>query len=363
MSEEELEDDFEELIPKSVVTPGEHAALDGLLRCKRKGDQFSHSGKRQKVFENDGVEYVVDAELLKNLNADLEVDDMEDEEEWDDDDKAREQERQDHAYRAAARLHHAQQTKTMTTGLQKVKRTLRKQNITPDDVEFQLSHDLNEFNWATVPSPWVALTHKFIGKQNDKEDCYACSRGVGIERVDGKVIMELRDMIVDLIPRSEIGHACLQISLWFEKNIRARFNQKLRPGESPIPRWTPASIFEHVRSHAKESSFLHAEMLEALHEHLRIVRYRSLYRVRVETLNSGRELAIWDLHPSPAGHKMFLETIKAITDLESKDPRLMHNHNPKFSVASSYMGGVAPKVLAKNPVEMKSIYDTMGTGL
>ncbi len=60
---------------------------------------------------------------------------------------------------------------------------------------------------------------------------------------------------------------------------------------------------------------------------------------------------------------MLLETIKAITDLESKDPRLMHNHNPKFSVASHYMGGVGTKVVGKKAIEMKAVYDTMNTGL
>lgn len=361
---EELEDDFEEIVPEPQVSPGEQPVLAGLLRCKRRADQFSGNGKRQKVFENDGVEYLVDAELLRDLNGDMELDELDDpEEEPDEDDKARDDERRAHSYKSAAKLNFAMQTRTMTTGMQKVRRTLRKQNITPDDVEYQLNNDIEEFNWVAVPSPWVSLTHKFIGKHADKENCYGCERGLGMDRVDGAAILELRALITDLIPRSEIGHACVQISLWFEKNIKENFNKNLRKGENPIQSWSPNSIFEHIRMHAKESSFLHAEMLEALHEHFRIVRYRSLYRTRTETLRSGRELAIWDIRPSQAGHKMLLETIKAITELESRDPRQMHNHNPKFSVASHYMGGVGSKAVSKKQIGVKSIYDTMSTGL
>lgn len=364
MSEEELEDDFEEIIPESQVSKDHQPQLAGLLRCKRMPDRMSGTGMRQNVFENDGVEYVVDAALMRSLNPNMELDDLDNEEEQPDEtDKARDRERDSHAYRSAARVHYLTQTKQHTIGTRRVARTLRKQNITPEDVEFQLGNDVEEFNWVAVPSPWLALTHKFVGKHTDNDPCYGCERGVGIERVDHPTILELQAMIVDTVPRTNIGLACLQISMWFEQNIKYRFNQGLRKGENPIQSWSTSSIHEHIRNHCKESSFLHAEMLEGLHEHLKVVRSRSLYRTRVETLRAGRELAIWDIRPSQAGHKMYLETIKAILELEKADPRLMHNHNKQFNIANQYMGGVGPKVMAKKPIEMKSVYDTLSTGL
>lgn len=325
-----------------------------IYRLKRSSDVVSQAGKRQKVFHNGGMTHYVDEDLMPEQSEEEdEADELSPEEE------ARLKEMQEHAFSSAKRIMIASMTRSHTAGSRKIARTMRRQLETYEDVRWKINNDEEAFGWHPVPSPQINRLHKFIGKHVDSDDleCYGCARGLGVERVDHAVIQDLRKFIVDSFGRMELDELCVQTHEWFEDNIRSRFNKNLGKGQNEIKPWTVPSIFEHITMHCSESTFLHWEMLRALHTHFRIVRDNNAYKTKVETLLSGRPMSNADIFPSQVGHKMLLETVKAITDLESKDPRLMHNYNKSFPAAANVMGAVAPKAASVTTrLTTKSIY-------
>lgn len=334
-----------------------------IYRLKRSGDVFSGAGKRQKVFHNAGVTHYIDEDLMPERSSE---EDSEEDSGMSREDEARFKEMQEHAFSSAKRVMLASMTRSHTAGSRKIARTMRRQLETYDDVRWKINNDDEAFGWHAVPSPQINRLHKFIGRHVDSADveCYGCQRGIGIERVDHSVIRDLRNFIVDSFGRMELDELCVQTHEWFEDNIRARFNASIGKGENEIKPWTVPSIFHHITMHCTESTFLHWEMLRALHTHLRIVRDNNAYKAKVEALQSGRELGNADIYPSQVGHKMLLETIKAITDLESKDPKLMHNYNKTFAPAVNVMGAIAPKVASlASRLTTKSIYDPVISGI
>lgn len=378
-----FENDFEELGPDDSVnvpsSDSDHAEEDiplpqvsagyapagippAIYRMKRSGDVFSGAGKRQKVFHNAGVTHYIDEDLMPERSED----ESDEDNGLSQEDEARFKEMQEHAFSSAKRVMLASMTRSHTPGSRKIARTMRRQLETYDDVRWKINNDDEAFGWHAVPSPQINRLHKFIGRHVDSADveCYGCQRGIGIERVDHSVIRDLRNFIVDSFGRMELDELCVQTHEWFEDNIRSRFNAHLGKGENEIKPWTVPSIFEHITMHCTESTFLHWEMLRALHTHLRIVRDNNTYKAKVEALQSGRELTNADIYPSQVGHKMLLETIKAITDLESKDPKLMHNYNKTFAPATNVIGAIAPKVASlASRLTKKSIYDPVISGI
>lgn len=382
MSTSDFESDFEELpaLEEEQAAPDDEADVPvqpaalqispgftpsgvppAIYRLKRTPDVFSGSGKRQKVFHSGGVTHFVDEDLMpKDDGEEDNAEGLSDEEEQ------RMKESQEHAFSLAKRVMIASITRSHTAGSRKIARTMRRQMETYDDVRWRINNDEEGCGWYPVPSPQIHRLHKFIGKHVDDADieCYGCTRGIGIERVEHEVIRELKNFITESFGRMELDELCTQTYEWFEDNIRGRFNIGLGKGENPIKPWSVPSIFEHITMHCNESTFLHWEMLRALHTHFRIIRDNSAYKAKVEALQSGRELSIADIHPSQAGHKMLLDSIKAITDLEAKDPRLMSNFNKNWAPASNCMGAVGTKVASVAArLTNKSIYDPIISGI
>lgn len=361
----EQDDHMDEDVPLPQVSAGyiPSGVPPAIYRLKRSGDVFSGAGKRQKVFHNAGVTHYIDEDLMPEHSSE---EDSEEDSGMSREDEARFKEMQEHAFSSAKRVMLASMTRSHTAGSRKIARTMRRQLETYDDVRWKINNDDEAFGWHAVPSPQINRLHKFIGRHVDSADteCYGCQRGIGIERVDHSVIRDLRNFIVDSFGRMELDELCVQTYEWFEDNIRSRFNANRGKGENEIKPWTVPSIFQHITMHCTESTFLHWEMLRALHTHLRIVRDNNAYKAKVEALQSGRELSNADIYPSQVGHKMLLETIKAITDLESKDPKLMHNYNKSFAPAVNVMGAIASKVASPaSRLTTKSIYDPVISGI
>jgi hypothetical protein len=282
------------------------------------------------------------------------------------DEEARFRETQEHAFNSAKKIAYATATRTHTPGSKRVSRTMRRQMETYSDVRWKIDNDDEAFGWHPAPSPDINRLHKFIGKFVTDEDseCFGCQRGIGMERVKHSVMLELKDFITESFGRMQLDELCLQTHEWFEDNIRARFNSNLAKGQNEIPQWTVPSIFEHITMHCTESTFIHWEMLKALVTEFRVLRDNALYKVKVEALNSGRELGYADMYPSQIAHKMMLETINAILHLEGKDPKMMANYNKNFAMASNVMGAVGSKrPQIATQLSRRSIYEPVDSGI
>ena len=375
-SSQESDGDYEPVIPESGISPSNGPVIpSAIFRLRRRADQVSLAGKRQRVYQDKGTLHVIDRELFAELNA-MGADNHVGDDSTDDDsdnfaggrslhpsDLQRIEDDRMHALKAAELAHTATVTRTHTPGTRKIAKVLRQQNLTYDDVQENIQNDEEGLRWTPCVSPDIDLLHRFIGKGSDNSDCYGCSRGIGIERVDHKVIKALCDFITELASQTHLGELAVLVEEYFELNIRQKYNHNLSPGENPILPWTSASIHEHIVYHVKEASFVHSHLLGMLLEHLRIVRYRSVYKAKSTAVHSGRRLGLPDIHVIEKGHKMLMDTTKMLMFVMSKKPQEMANFNPKFNVASSYTAAVNPK-LTQAPIEQtRSIYDNPDTGL
>jgi hypothetical protein len=342
---------------------------------KRKPDETTQSGKRQRVFQDGANIHKVDEEIFnqQGVRNDIAGDDATDPDisgdlgnplsRLDAVELQRLEEDREHALRAVQLAHVATVTRSHTPGSRKISKVLRRQNITHDDMMDNMNDDDDGVRWTACVSPDIDLLHRFIGKHVDESDCYGCTRGLGIERVDHKVLWDLCNFITDTIGCTHIGEVCCMISEYFECNIRAPYNKDITDTENVIQPWTVYSIHEHIFYHMKEASFIHKDVISALHEHFRIVRYREVYRVKNETARSGRHLDIQDMHVREDGHKMLMDAAKTLLFALSKRPQEMSNFNPKFNVANAYTAAVNPKRQQAPLEQTKTIYDNPDTGL
>jgi hypothetical protein len=343
-------------------------------RMKRKPDEVTGTGKRQRVYQDGANIHHVDAEIFQqagiqnDVNPELtDADDSEDLgnplERLDEVELQRLEEERQHAIRAVMQAQVATITRTHTPGSRRISRVMRRQNITHQDMIDNLNDDDDGIRWRPCVSPDIDLLHRFIGKRVTNADCYGCTRGIGIERVGHKVLQDLCDFITEMIACTHPGEVCCMISEYFDFNIRDVYNENLAPGENAILPWDPYSIHEHIFYHMKEASFIHKDLISALHEHFRIVRYRSVYRTTVEAARSGRQLDIQDMHVVEKGHKPLMDSAKMLLLAMSKRPQEMSNFNPKFNVANAYTAAINPKRQQAPLEQTKTIYDNPDTGL
>ena len=345
---------------------------DIYARMKRKPDEVTGTGKRQKVFQDGANIHYVDADIFQQ--AGIHDDPAADITDGDDDmgnpldhldevELQRLEEERQHALRAVMQAQVATITRTHTPGSRRISRVMRRQNLTHEDMLANMDDDHDGIRWRPCVSPDIDLLHRFIGKRVTDSDCYGCSRGIGIERVNHKVLLDLSDFITEMIAVTHPGEVCCMISDYFDQNIRDVYNENLAPGENVIQPWDAYSIHEHLFYHMKEASFIVKDVISSLHEHFRILRYRSVYRTTVEAARSGRQLDIQDMHVVPQGHKMFMDSAKMLLFAMGKRPQEMANFNPKFNVAKAYTAAVNPKQTVAPIEQTKTIYDNPDTGL
>jgi hypothetical protein len=370
----EFSDEFEEVHVARISADPLPSMTDLYNRMKRKPDEVTSSGKRQRVYQDGANIHHVDVEIFqqKGIQNDAGEDSTDAEQSgdlgnpqanFDEIDLSRLEEQERHALQAAEQAHNATVTRTHTPGSRKISRVLRRQNLTFDDVLDNIDDDDEGIRWRPCVSPDIDLLHRFIGKHVDNSDCYGCNRGLGFERVDHKVIRDLCDFITDLIRVTHLGEVCMLVSEYFEEKIRKKFNEGIAKTENAIQPWSPSSIHEHIIYHMKESSFIHSQIVSTLHEHLRILRYRQVYVTSKEAARSGRHLDIKDMRVVPSGHRMLMDTIKTLMFVMGKKPQEMSNFNPRFNVINSYTAAINPKVTQAPLEQTKSIYDTGDTGL
>jgi len=361
-----MDEDSHDLVPlyggeesdEEIVLP------DNLFRMKRGADFGNPSGKRQRVFTTpSGGQTFVDSELLQ---SNLGLDDDESEEENGNDrdtrrlEQARMQESLSRGVRGATILQTAKQTKQqLTTGQKKLRKLIGQQNYTNDDLIEKLENDSEGLAFAPAVTPKTSLINSVLGPEEERDDCYGCSRGVGLTRVKQTKLNDLRQLILDLHGRTEILRLCVLVSEWFRTEIMEPCNADLRKTETKIEPWTPRGVYDHITKHMDSPDFVLSGMVRDLREHMEILKTGSVYKVRSETARSRRPIHNQDIYVQQRGHKMMIETMNTLHKLLSSNPEKMMFYNPTFNIVKD-----APSVIAsksdghvEETTRLESIFD------
>lgn len=254
----------------------------------------------------------------------------------------------------------ADATRRKTPGTRRLSTVLNNMQMTYDDIQKAFQNDFEGLRFVPVVSPMINAMSEFAGASPmDTNDCYGCTRGVGIERVTHEKIEALRQIIIELYFKTHAGLACRMIELWFEEHIRQPTNKQLHPGMQPIGPWPAAMIYQHVEWHMKESSFIRNRMVQNVVELCDIICMRELYRVPAECIRPGSKITPADYRVSPAGAKLLFDAIKTMKTLIDWKVEASSNSIPKLNIATR----TTPNIISekeKPPTfkKTKSIFST-----
>jgi len=329
-------------------------------------DYFSSNpagGKRQKVEVQNGLRVITDGHLLAGDDDDNEGaqpqssgGDYEDHERYML--QQRGQESLQRGVRAADLIRDAESRKLpMARGQRKIYSIIKTKNYTNDDLVNKLELDDEGLAFASVLPPWESEIYKVLGPELDREECYGCSRGVGVARMDKTEILALRDVILDLYGTCHPLKYVALVYLYFRDKIMDPCNQKLRKGEALIQPWNPRSIWDHVTKHTSEPSFVLGNLLDFWRNHMRQIQASEVYKVSAEVARSGRALEPQDIRVRKRGHDMMKDCTDMILKIQVQNPEKMMFHNPAFNAVKANPGIIAPKENVYETTKLKSVWD------
>jgi hypothetical protein len=246
--------------------------------------------------------------------------------------RTRDQESRIRGERGAALLESAREERQSSKGLSKLKSLIEKHNYTNDDLIDKLELDDEGIVFAPVVTPKTALTNAMLGPEEDREDCFGCSRGIGVVNVSSSALEDIRQLIIDLVGRTELSRVALLVSEYHRTEIMEPCNRNLRKGELEMRPWTPRAVYDHITKHMQSPDFIVSGMLSDLREHLEILRSTAVYKVRAETARSGRKIHNQDIFVQQRGHRMMMETMNQIQRLLVCNPERMLFYNSNFNI-------------------------------
>lgn len=336
---------------------------ENLFKMKRGNDARAPDAKRQRVFTNSsGGHTYVDSALMQS-DFDLPGESSEDEEDEYDRNirlltENQLQESTSRGVRGASILNAARANKQqLTKGQKKIRKLIGQQNYTNDDLEEKLEHDDEGLVFVPAVTPKTALINSVLGPEEDRDDCYGCSRGVGLARVKQDKLNDLRSLILTLHGRTDILKMCVLVSEYFRTEIMEPSNANLRKGENSIEPWTPRGVYDHITKHMDAPDFVLSGMVRDLRDHLEILKTGQVYKVRAETARSKRRIQNSDIFVNKGGHKMMLETMNTIHKMLNSNPERMMFYNSTFNVMKETPGVMSGKVTAEETTNLESIFD------
>jgi hypothetical protein len=355
--EDSLIEDIHPVISSSSAIPS------AILRLRRCPD-VEVQGKRRLMFRDpQGVPIEVDEMLLEapvGSDQDSECNPFDDEALS----KVDANEQLMRGIKAASIVAHAKATKNATTGSRRLAKVIANQMLTTDDAEEQLEKDIDGLRWVPVVSPMASAVNSWLREEPiDTSDCYGCSRGIGVQRVEHKKITELRNIIMDIYPTTEPNHACRLIENWFEEHIRQPANRRLQKGMQPIQRWPAEMIYQHIEWHMNEPTFIKNRLLRDAQEHYRIVLMREVYRVPIERVRPGTHITPADYRIRREGDKLYDNAVKRLKMICDWNPKAAVNFNPKFNLSEGTTTIVMPKAQPLDYTKMASIFTDVDTGV
>lgn len=133
------------------------------------------------------------------------------------------------------------------------------------------------FEFDRVPLP--NTTGIYTSTEKSGTFCFACDHvGEMTPAVaDTEIALLIENLMTGLLT-TELGRHCVNISLQYEERIRKKSNLYLKPGETPLPPWSPRMIKEHIESHHNDPTFTVLMHMSKLKELARVLFDRCLIK-------------------------------------------------------------------------------------
>lgn len=125
-------------------------------------------------------------------------------------------------------------------------------------------------------NPWIQTSYtddselvKFMGYPQPQHECFACmhmnpAKGIqkGMVPLERTRLDQLNLNLNAVVGHPNINQACIDVAREFEENIRQPANRHLKPGQSPLPPWNPATVKVHLFEHTNNPVYKRIRRLE-----------------------------------------------------------------------------------------------------
>ena len=173
-----------------------------------------------------------------------------------------------------------------------------------------------------------------LGKPDDRKGCFGCVY-VG-ERESAAIqyddIFALVSMISKTIARTDPINLSLHVAAKY-KAIRDDVNSSLLENEQPLPKWTAASVLDHIRHHNTDPE---------IQLWLRLCEMQELIQIALQACveqdpETGQKRTI------PSQVKIYMDLIKAYETLSKSDPakKVFHKPNAHIDMDTGSQGLIA----------------------
>jgi len=109
----------------------------------------------------------------------------------------------------------------------------------------------DESEWTRGPLPQIEQERTELGIPDPRSSCYGCTHAGehNMPSVNVAAVNNLLHFIAKSIGKIDPIAMAKQAEKMHEETIRVPGNKALRKGQTPIPRWTAATILDHMRYH------------------------------------------------------------------------------------------------------------------
>lgn len=357
MSEDLLED-IQPIISKSAFVP------QAILNLRRSADIYFDNQRRRVFHDANGVPIEVDDSLFSSEAVSEQSESHGNP--FDDEalSQLRPTDQQERTLKAANIVAQAKATRQRTPGTRRLENVMRGHMLTIDDAEEQLEKDIDGLQYVPVVSPMTSATHKWARNGPiDVLNCYGCSHGVGIQRVEHSLIEQLRQLIMDVYTPGQENIACGLIEGWFEEHIRQPANKRLQTGMQEIGPWPAEKIYQHIEWHMDEPTFLKRRLMSDAKEYYRMIYLREVYRVPVDRAYPGSKITPADYRMTLRGDQLYDRALKRLLTIAKWDPTTAPNFNPKLNLAQSAKSVIAQKARPLDYTKVASIFTDVDNGV
>ena len=225
------------------------------------------------------------------------------------------------------------QKRRLSGGAQRIRKMIAQKNSTYADATSLIDQDDESLRWIPVVSPETRVEIELCGTADPGEPCYACQRGLGIERINNPTILKLRHLIHELFLSGMRTIECsLLIYDWFETNVRQRLNTLNIRGVPKIDEWSVAAITQHMRFHRSSPSYDQRSLLDMWRELAHFTFKNEIFRLPIEYWKPGEEIDYNQVRVNQRGVGMFERETRMIHQLYAWKLSSMYGHSQATSI-------------------------------
>ncbi len=182
--------------------------------------------------------------------------------------------------------------------------------------------------WTACIDPEMSEVYRLLGNPGDRGNCWGC-RKIGRKGAisDVRAWDNLTKLYYENIGRSKPVELAKQLWKYFEDQIRGPANQRLQPGQEPVPEWRSIDIYLHMSRHTNEPVLRTNHMINNLN---RMLDYLNDYGIweRNQTFS-------WMARPRSSGIKDMEKLLGMIMRMYGSNPERMFGASQNSALASS----------------------------